>query len=479
MPVILHRLLAPFTARGRVNRTLVAIFVFINGIALVNAWLHDPAIGYDSPEHLAYIETLAEGRLPTEADTAEFFCPPLPYALPAGLMATGVVDLWQAAKAAQLVNVLLSLGLIYYLIKICDLIQPGDVHLKIVSSALLGMLPVYYKTFAFVRGEPYLAFFAALAIHQALLVFVKGSRKRRHPVSLGIAIGLMVLSRQWGFFLLAGMIVFVALLWLRHRATRALLFKGLAISLAVAFVVGGWHYLILFKRYGTFAPFNRQASPEFALSNQPPVFYYGTGSGKLFSEPIREAFPNQLLPIFYSETWGDYWEYFLVWGRDVRTGEFLQGSVLQRALRSEPTPEWLQTNKAEIAAYLGRVNLISLAPSLLLLAGFALGMVSIARLVPPSTDSPVDAAQVLLALLVVTSLVGYLCFVIMFPNLKKGADTVKATYMLQIFPPLALLGGQILRRIRERAVPVYRTLLVLFTVICLHNLPAMFTRYVR
>jgi len=163
----------------------------------------------------------------------------------------------------------------------------------------------------------------------------------------------------------------------------------------------------------------------------------------------------------------------------VRTGEFLQGSVLQRALRSEPAPEWLQTNKAEIATYLGRVNLFSLAPSLLLLAGFALGMVSIARLVPPSTDSPVDAAQALLALLVVTSLVGYLYFVIMFPNLKKGADTVKATYMLQIFPPLALLGGEILRRIRERAVPVYRTLLVLLTVVCLHNLPAMFTRYVR
>ena len=47
-------------------------------------------------------------------------------------------------------------------------------------------------------------------------------------------------------------------------------------------------------------------------SNPAPSFYLGSGNGNLFSDPIRGAFPNQLLPILYSETWGDYWGYFVV-----------------------------------------------------------------------------------------------------------------------------------------------------------------------
>ncbi|MGE5072989.1 MAG: hypothetical protein ACM3MF_06140, partial [Anaerolineae bacterium] len=101
--------LEPFYAGGRLHKPLLILFVLINLLVLVNAVLHDPTKGYDAKDHLQYIETLAQDRrIPTCQDSAQCYIPPLPYMLPAILMATGRLTLLQAAKLAQLANVLIS-----------------------------------------------------------------------------------------------------------------------------------------------------------------------------------------------------------------------------------------------------------------------------------------------------------------------------------------------------------------------------------
>src|SRR6267143_3994409 len=117
---LLAELTSPFRSVKGLHKPLLVVFLSLNSLVTLNACLHDPFVGYDVGEHLKYIETLAKLRLPTVADTAEFYSPPLPYVLPALVVAAGAKDLWWPAKFGQLLNVLLSLALTFYLLKICD-----------------------------------------------------------------------------------------------------------------------------------------------------------------------------------------------------------------------------------------------------------------------------------------------------------------------------------------------------------------------
>jgi len=220
--------LEPFRANGRLNGPLLALFLGVNLIVLINACLHDPSVGYDAKWHLLYAQTLSRGLLPSPEDTLEFFCPPLPSLLPAALMALGV-DLWWAAKCAQLFNVVLSIGLTFYLIKTAGLINPDRPFLKTASLALLGMLPVYYKAFVMVRGEPLVAFFAVLVVYEALRVFARDLPQARSAVPLGIAMGVLILSRQWGFFVVGAVVFYAAVLAAKFPETRRALLKAVAV----------------------------------------------------------------------------------------------------------------------------------------------------------------------------------------------------------------------------------------------------------
>ena len=68
----------------------------------------------------------------------------------------------------------------------------------------------------------------------------------------------------------------------------------------------------------------------------------------LFEKPIRPNFSNQLIPILYSDLWGDYWGYFVFTSRFTDLGR----------------------NQLLIGDYLARVNIFSLIPSLFLLVSF-------------------------------------------------------------------------------------------------------------
>ena len=179
-----------FRAEGRIQPVLVIVFFLINAVVLLNAILHPPTIGYDAISHLQYVTTLADGRLVTPTDSAEFFSPPIPYLFPAALMHLVSFSIEQAAKAAQLLNVLVSIGLTLFLLKICELIDPGKLPLKLGALSFLGVLPVYYKTFAFVRGEPFVAFFAVLAVYCALQLAVQRRPTLWHATALGVSSGI-------------------------------------------------------------------------------------------------------------------------------------------------------------------------------------------------------------------------------------------------------------------------------------------------
>jgi 4-amino-4-deoxy-L-arabinose transferase-like glycosyltransferase len=471
----MSKLASPFLNKGRLNTVLLVAFLVINGLVLVNAVLHDPTVEYDASDHLAIIKYVASNaEWPTAKQTNEFFSPPLPYLLPAFVLRMHLFDANGAFKFAQLINVGLSFFLTFFLLKICDRLDANNAWLKFMALALLGILPVYYRTFAFVRGEPYVATFAVLSTYQALHLF-SAQKKLVPALILGVELGLLILSRQWGFFLFPAIGIIAALLDWKER--HFVFIGWTMVSFFIAFVVGGWFYLLLLRQYGTASAFNKTPAASFSFSNQPLTFYIGMGDGLLFRDPIRPAFVNQFFPIFYADTWGDYWMYFTVYGRDKRNGELLSGVSLLNAAQTNPLPSWLETNYLSIGNYLGRLNLLALLPSLLLLAGFVFGLVSMFRLRGSCLQSESEAAQALLSLIVLLSFLGYAWFLIRYPALDTG-NTIKASYLIQVFPLIAVLGAYLLKRMGERWYYLECAASVVLVLIFVFNFPAFITHFI-
>jgi hypothetical protein len=459
-------LLDGLSIAGRPYVPLALIAVAMNSLVFFNAVMHDPTVGYDARDHLRYIATLASGRLVTPSDSDEFFSPPLPYVLPALAMRLGGLDLSSAGKVGQLLNVLLSIGTTLYVLRLCHLINPNGRILKLGALGFLAIVPVYYKTFSFVRGEPYVVLFATAAAYYAALVIARPSSAVRAGTALGAAMGCAALSRQWGILLVPAIAAMLGLTASKPGALRS----GVAplwISLGVGCAISGWFFLSLHHRYGAISAFNRAPQPSLAVSNQPRSFYLGSGLPELFTNPTRDAFPNQLLPIFYSETWGDYWGYFVFSRKEAST---------RVALDAASVPGRVPPNREQIAPYLGRVNAVSIPASLLAGAAVLAGITACGRLLRHRSPDVETRVMSLLLLMLVSSYAGYLWFLTLYPSFGKG-DTIKASYMLHTFPFIAVLVGCLLSRLGRRSPRLQIAVAAILPTTFLHNLPAMLTHF--
>jgi hypothetical protein len=89
-----------------------------------------------------------------------------------------------------------------------------------------------------------------------------------------------------------------------------------------------------------------------------------------------------------------------------------------------------------------------------------------------------EGTLALLALVILGSLAGYFVFLVRYTEIPRGGP-IKPTYMLQIFPLVALLSARVLAALRARAPLAHRVAVALLAIAFLHNLPAMISRYVR
>jgi len=464
-------------ASKKANRILIILFLAINGVVLYNAIFHTPTIGYDSPSHIKNIVLLSLFKLPAPSQSSLFYMPPLTYFLPAITLSLTKMSLAAALKIAQLCNVLFSVGLTFYLLKICEIIRPNNTRFKILSLLFIGMMPVYYKTFAFIRGEPLAAFLTVFVIYKVLIIFVRDDHRMRNVLALGIALGLAILSRQTGLFLFPIIAIFVAMLVLKKRQLWTFFVRTTVLVFLIAFIIGGWFYIHLYSGHGTIASYNITPMEKFSFSNQSPKFYFDLALNKVFKDPIRPAFPNRFLPTFYSEFWGDYLCYFVVYGIDTKNGDFIRGYVLEEEASVPPYPKWLRTNRDTIKGYMGRVNAASLFPSLIMLAGFMLGIVYLVKSIFKSSDpEKIYTSFSLPQLVIVVSFAAFMYFLIMYPSPIKG-DNIKATYMLHVFPFIAILAGEFVYKISQKSRLWYMAILILLVLSVAHNFPVFFTRY--
>ncbi len=451
------------------------ILVVMFALCLVNALIHNPYVGYDAGDVVAYIETLAEGRLPEIEDSDEFFAPPLPFVIPALFYGVFNLSLFLTLKLAQIINVFLALGSALVVVRISDRTSRAKHAYQDLTLIALLTLPVWYKSHAHIRAEPYLVFFILLYVEQMIDLWKYRVNPIRFSLLSGAYFGAALLSRQWGILILPALALFATFLLSVQNERRRRLFRAFALSGIIAFLISGWFYISLLLRFGSMTAFNREPTEQFSLKNKAMSFYVGRGNGKLFSDPIRDSFDNQLIPIFYTETWGDYWQYYLVYGEDVRTNKPVQGDRLYKALQEGSSLTWLQTNRAGIAPYLGRVNLFSILPTAIALLCFGWGTLTTLKYIFNHRHYQDQLHIPFFTTIIISTLIGYLWFLIQYPS--PDGDTIKATYILQIFPFLALLIGIAGDRVRDAIPRLYPLYIGVMLLTFIHNLGSVTTRY--
>jgi len=461
------------------GQTVTALFLIINGIVLYNAIAHYPLVGYDSLSHIKNIIVYSQGRLPVREDSYVYYMSPFSYALPIMLRIFTKIPFFMILKLTQMLNVVYSIGVTLYTLKICEIIRPGNRYLKTLSLAFLGMMPVYYKTFAFIRAEPMIAFITIFAVYYTLRVFVSGEQSRKNIVLLGLVLGVGILARKTVFVVSGGIGLFAIMLAVKYKKVSFV--RTISLVAIITILVGGWYYTSNLLRAdkagakGTLLNFPSRSS--FSLSNQPRKFYFGTGNGKLFTAPVRKNFPEQFIPIFYSEFWGDYLNYFYVYGKNKSRHRFVTGVPFEMIVMSDNRPAWFETNREKVMGYLGRVNFVSLFPSFFLAMGVILGMLYLAKGIFRRVD--VDDICIkfsLLEIMILTSAFAFMYYLIMYPAPGKG-DNAKATYLIHILPAVAILAGDCVWRIRQRSVMVYSVVCAILVMVAVHNLSVLFTQY--
>jgi len=231
-----------------------------------------------------------------------------------------------------------------------------------------------------------------------------------------------------------------------------------ALSGLVAFLVGGWFYLHLYFDYGSFGAFNME-SKGFSFANEPASFLHRAGlvapNTPSFMRPsVRISITSSSL-FFYSDTWGDYWGFF----------SFVN-----------PNEVNLQVNRDIMGPYLGRVNIVSIFPTIFLMGGLVLGAVSLVKALHKNNLEPEHLFRAFLFCGILFSMLGYFWFLISYPNLETGV-TNKPTYMIQAFMLLLVLAADLLERLNAYKPLLFRISMLILAFIFVHNLPALISHF--
>ena len=439
------------------NNFLKILFGILLLVSVTNVFSYYHELGYDGQHHKWYIEVLPFS-LPTEQETKEFFSPPLPYLVPSivdkfcdksvelDLIETNCSIVY--GNVGQIFQVFLLIMTFIVLCKIVEIIFPKNKEFANVTLLIFTFLPVTYKSFAMIRGEPYIVLFMFLLIYKFLLLLLKKEGlSNNNALVVGVLFAGLALSRQWGLFLYPAF----AMTWfLALRVWSFNFFKNYTFFLIKAFSIGiflsSWFYISLFTRYGSITTFNRKPL-TFSFNNQPFSFYFDFPLIDIFTNPIRGfGLTNKLIPTLYSDTWGDYWGYFIL-------------------RRSGPYANF------DIVPYLGRVNLVSLIPTMLMLFGIFYTLFNFKNL-----NFEQKVFYYIISFCILFTWIGYFWFLIKYPNLSKG-DTIKATYILSLIQLLPLYAGNFLEKVNKKRSLIYKLIFISLIAVSTHNLPVLISRY--
>src|SRR5882724_5124326 len=367
-----------------------------------NARLLPFHVGFDSKEHLKYINYIQEHRaLPLPTEGWEMYQPPLYYLVAAASLAVGKLSTNDPMSVfvLRLLGAFFGIAQFVFVFLSLRLLLPARTAL--VGLLLAVFLPMHLYVAHYVTNEILAATLATVTLYLCLRLLRSDKPSASQFAWLGLGIGAAMLTKATGILLLPIVIAAVAGKLAYARAPIAISLRNLGLLLAICFAVCGWHYARIWLRFGTPLLGNWDVISGFTWWQDPG---YHTAAdylrfGRSLISPLFSGFAG-FADGMYSTLWGDG----------------LSGGA------SSVNVAWNLTPMA--AGYFW-----ALVPTALILVGA--GVASVRFLRKPSAE-----LFLLLGLSVIVAL-GLSCMTLKVPSYAQA----KAFYGLSVLAPLCFFGA--------------------------------------
>jgi tetratricopeptide (TPR) repeat protein len=376
--------------------------------------------GFDLDAHLDYIGYIrTHHALPLATDGWEMCQPPLYYLASAALLsATRVATASDAAvHVLRIFGLLIGLAHVTLIFLSLRLLFPGQMKNLCAGLVLAAFLPEHLYISHYVTNEGLSALFTSASIYFCLRILTQDESSWRLFLAVGLCLGAALLTKITALF--AAPFIFGALgarllaggdanspradsAEVKQSIDLRLWLRTLGVAVAVTCVVCGWHYLRVWKHFGSPVVHDWDPGSGFAWWTDPG---FQTGA---YLTRFTGCLTNPFYSVFYG--WGDGL-YSTLWG------DGLCGGVI----RLDRRPPWNYELMA--AAYL-----LALVPTALIVIGIVVSAVRFFRRPEPIYFLLLGVPCVTFAGLV-------------YMNLKLPFYcNVKAFYCLTAMLPLCALG---------------------------------------
>jgi len=410
-----------FTLKNKI----VGLILLLAGIIFFhNIIVYPPQGGFDYVRRTTYARIISqEFRFPTYAETTEVYDAPAFYFL-SGLTARAISSVTRLQFLDALANVRFltaTLGLIFFYLwyKIFKKFYPKNKFGSVFFILFLASVPVFYRVGTMIVSELLTGFNAALTFYYFICHFLtKPSYKKSVILSLLISFGLLT---RISFFSVT-FAIFVGILILFMAQKKSLVgIKYLTIMSLIILVFTGWFYLG--RHQGKLLNFGTVKELYDQVPNHEPIrldFYYDVPFKLMMNYPIRPylSTPSYFLPIYYSDFWGDYWNYFAQ--TRFGTNEF-QAAKANRQAYSDARRQYL--------SWQVKVNLI---PTLLMVAAFLYILITRSVAIIKNKANVKIIVEFIFSITVIFIWGSMVAILTKYPG--GEGDWIKAPYTLLIIP---------------------------------------------
>jgi 4-amino-4-deoxy-L-arabinose transferase-like glycosyltransferase len=406
-------------SRGGFWSAVVGSLAAYLGLGLWDVFHYNWERGYDAWASSLYVNTIQVGHhLPGVADTGVWHNPPLFFWLAALIQQhLGWLGL-EPHKAVQLLSVFSGFGTVVFSFLIARQVFPTSRWIQLTTLLVAALTPVLLRGSLMYHPDPLSTVLATAGVYLAVRA-ASGRWSVRLGIGSGVLLGLANLTRAWALAETVGVLVVCFALWLWNRRPEILRFVG-ACTAAFVILSFPW-YERQWIDHGSPVAFAKPGGPGIWLPSGRPLRFYTTlDLGDVFTNPYQPTYKNLLLPVLYTDWWGDYARYFHI------------------PLAKINKPRQLPSKYREPLVL---QSIVGTLPTLLAIAGaVGLAVESVRR--RRASVAIVLASAGLVAL----SFIGFLV-----QDPKVDGDNIKALYVIDLVPAVALCIAWALDWVRRRA----------------------------
>src|SRR5436190_5093799 len=265
--------------------------------------------GYDSKDHVAYIKYIQERKaLPLPNEGFEMFQPPLYYALSARALSTWRLSVSDEAAVIVLRSLTMVFGIANFILVFLSLrlLFPGNLVAQFIGLLIAAFLPMQLYLSHYVTNETLAATLASAAIYLGLRALKSESESVLQYLWLGVSVGVAMLAKATSLLLIPPLLGALMIRLVQQRAPIFDWVRAFGITIGATFVTCGWHYLRIWRHFGTPVVGNWDAVLGFSWWHDPGFHTSGDylRFGQSLVAPIFSGF-NGFADGIYSTLWGD------------------------------------------------------------------------------------------------------------------------------------------------------------------------------